>query len=275
LARLRSIIDPSKATPLDQVRVRVTSSEVPAAVASDPLDAITAVSNVLDVWHDWGHDLQKISNDKTAVGWFGAHVLDRHKPDDGIRALWSVQDAADRWGVERVPAKSERPWEPDDEVEYEHTPVTEWFDPLLTLMQAAGRVDRSQRTVRKWIDRGDLEPRTTVRFPDGTVQHGFYASEVDRAAEKAEARRMANLSGRGIMTGAAWQAAQQSITDAQVEAAARAEFEHVRARRPADHGPYSTWEQQDDEYREYCRRIARAGLEAALVAAIEGNKTHG
>ena len=70
---------------------------------------------------------------------------------------------------------------------------------------------------------------------------------------------------------AAGQAAQQSITDAQVEAAARAEFEHVRARRPADHGPYSTWEQQDDEYREYCRRIARAGLEAALVAAIEGN----
>jgi hypothetical protein len=34
-----------------------------------------------------------------------------------------------------------------------------------------------------------------LRNPDGSVLMVFYASDIDNAAEKAEARRLANLSG--------------------------------------------------------------------------------
>lgn len=158
LARLRSIIDPSKATPLDQVRVRVMSSEPAAAVASDPLDAITNIGEVLGVWESFHRDLQHISNDKTAAEWMGAHVLDRHKPEDGIRQLWSVQDAVDQWGVERVPAKGEHPWEPDDEREEIVTPIPEWGDDSLITKVQAAQVAGSGATLRRWVRRGLLAP---------------------------------------------------------------------------------------------------------------------
>lgn len=53
------------------------------------------------------------------------------------------------------------------------------------------------------------------------------------------------------------------VTDTEVEAAARAAFEHVRGLRPADHGPYATWEENPEDYREYLRGIHRAALDAA------------
>jgi hypothetical protein len=158
LARLRSIIDPSKATPLDQVRVRVMSSEPAAAVASDPLDAIAAVEGVLQVWFEWGEDLKRISNDLDAVTWMGAHLLERHRPDDGIRAAWSVQDAVDQWGVERVPAKGEKPWEPDDEREEIVTPVREWGPDSLVTREVAEGIAGSASTLRRWVKNGDVQP---------------------------------------------------------------------------------------------------------------------
>lgn len=190
LARLRSIIDPSKATPLDQVRVRVMSTEPAAAVAADPLDAIAAVEGVLDVWAAWSKDLQRISNDLEAASWMGVHVLDRHKADDGLRELWSVQDAVDRWGVERREKdKYVFPDEPDREEEV--TPVREFFDPTLTVKQAAERKGVTQQAVRKWVALGVLVPRMKVKGPRGSVMHLFYASEIDAAADLMEERAKA------------------------------------------------------------------------------------
>lgn len=53
------------------------------------------------------------------------------------------------------------------------------------------------------------------------------------------------------------------ITDEMVEAAARASFEHLRTSRPADHGPYPSWEEEREDYRQYLRNMHRPALEAA------------
>jgi len=62
------------------------------------------------------------------------------------------------------------------------------------------------------------------------------------------------------------------ITDDMVERAASAGFEHIRAQRPADHGPYPGWDSQTDDYRNYLRGIARAELEAALNPRQDENQ---
>lgn len=54
------------------------------------------------------------------------------------------------------------------------------------------------------------------------------------------------------------------VTDEMVERAAKAGHEHLRSRRPADRGPYESWEGLDENFREYLRGIQRAALEAAL-----------
>ena len=53
------------------------------------------------------------------------------------------------------------------------------------------------------------------------------------------------------------------VTDEMVEAAARASFEHLRTSRPADHGPYPSWEEEREDYRQYLRNMHRPALEAA------------
>lgn len=47
---------------------------------------------------------------------------------------------------------------------------------------------------------------------------------------------------RGYIAGAS-----RPVTDEMVEAAARASFEHLRASRPADHGPYPSWEEERED----------------------------
>ena len=63
-------------------------------------------------------------------------------------------------------------------------------------------------------------------------------------------------------------------TEAQVEAAAKAGHEYLRAKRPATHGPYDSWEELDEEYREYLRGIHRAALVAAARVAPQAESGH-
>ena len=61
-----------------------------------------------------------------------------------------------------------------------------------------------------------------------------------------------------------------------IEAAARAGYEYLRAKRPETHGPYDSWEELDESYREYLRGVQRAALSAAgfrLPALVEPEAT--
>lgn len=157
LGRLRSLADPSKATPMDEAHFRSTTVEAKAPAGVDLLDALHAVEAVASVWEAWGMDLRKVQNDLGAVEYFGAHVLDRHPAVDGLRTAWSVQDAVDQWGVERR-EKNRRPFEDDaDERAEIATPVREWNDPILTRAEAE-EVAGSPRTLSRWIKDGLIAP---------------------------------------------------------------------------------------------------------------------
>ena len=188
LGRLWSLADPMKAQVLNPVRVSSSSTEPPAPVGADLLDAITVVSEVVEAWMSWRQDLAGISNDLVAVEWFGPRVLDRHPEEDGIRAAWSVQDAKSKWGIERRDRDS-FVYPTDEDEEEESAPVREWYDPLLTVAQAAERHKLTQRAVQKWVTKGLIEPVARSRGPRGSVLTYFYASAVDAAAKTAEANR--------------------------------------------------------------------------------------
>ena len=161
LARLRSLVDPAKAKPTDQ---QPTGS--PSARAEpfdvDVIDAHAVVLDVLATWSAWGSDLRAISNDLAAVEWMGHMLLDRHRPVDGVREAWSVQDAVDRWGVERR-VRPPVPFEEDEDGELEAVPIAEWGDPLISREDAAFRVGVTVRTIRRWERREMLAPVATTR----------------------------------------------------------------------------------------------------------------
>lgn len=163
IARLRSLADPSKATPTDQPpRGRGQQSEAPAPVGSDLLDAIIACELVWSHWVAWGEDLQVMSNRVDAMHVFG-WLLDRHKPVDGIRPWWSVQDAVDQWGVERRPGKHERPWSPDpNSEEVASWPVREWGRDQLVSRRDAWRLAESERTFQRWVQQELIEPAAQI-----------------------------------------------------------------------------------------------------------------
>lgn len=183
VGRLTAIADPLKATVLDQVRVRASATEPPAVVGSDILDAL----NTLEAVADWGYaDLAQHTNDRVTVEWLVEHVLERHKPVDGLRAAWSVQDVKDQWGVERQ--TTDVYVFPDEEDGEEAHPIQEWYDPLLTLRQAAARWNLTQRAVQKWVAKGILEPVAKLR-ENGQVVSYFRTSAIDEAAREMKTRR--------------------------------------------------------------------------------------
>lgn len=154
LARLRSIGDPTKATAYDDVKVgRAPSAAAPSApIGDDLLDAIRAVETAVP-WAS--EDLTPLSNDLDAITWLGALLLDRHAPlEDGTRTAWSVQDAVDRWGVERKPKPGEV-FEDDDERAELTEPVPEWGDPIVGRADAE-RIAGSPRTLSRWVKNGDV-----------------------------------------------------------------------------------------------------------------------
>ncbi|MEX8058726.1 MerR family transcriptional regulator [Microbacterium sp. 16-032] len=173
-----------------------SSPEPPAPIGEDVIDATVAVRAAVAYF---AAGLSEVSNDLVAMEWLGPLVLDRHPADEeGVRERWSIQDAADRWGAERgdvhrFPA-GVRPNAPagsfaraDDEEA--HAPVREWYDPLLTVKQAAKRVGVTEQAVRLWVSKGLLVPATKARGPRGSVLSYFYASKVDAVDTSLEEKR--------------------------------------------------------------------------------------
>lgn len=150
LARLRSIADPAKATPTDQAPSGRTSTEPPAPVGADILDAI-AIVQVAALWSE--EHLRAVANHRLEILALGELLLERHPEVDGLREHWSVQDAVDRWGVERRD-RNTVPWA-DDEPAEELTAeaVREWGDPVMTRGDIAKRIGRSERTLQIWEKR--------------------------------------------------------------------------------------------------------------------------
>ncbi|MCC2031817.1 hypothetical protein [Microbacterium allomyrinae] len=187
-----------------------SASSASAPIADDLADALHAVEQVMDVWLAYGRDLDWIATHERAATWIAEHVLDWHVEVDGIRGGWSVLDAMRQWGVERRDRHADPLTEATQRTSADRTlsrfsdresdehviaraPVTEWYDPLLPLTDAAERAEVSQRQFRRWVQADVLKPATTSRDSRGTVTRWFYASTVDAAAETMKARRHAGI----------------------------------------------------------------------------------
>lgn len=189
LGRLRSLADPSKATPTDQPRSRSVAVEAPAPVADDLLDAIHAMRVVLRTWDEWGRDLTPMQNQRRTVDWLGAAVLDRHEPVDGIRPWWSVQDATDRWGVERRD-RAPRVVDGEDDGELSVTPVAEWGNPIVGRADAE-KLAGSASTLRRWVKAGEVEPQGVI-YIAGVRVALYRRADLSAARERMEARQSAS-----------------------------------------------------------------------------------
>ncbi|TCJ28747.1 hypothetical protein E0W80_04405 [Microbacterium sp. PI-1] len=181
IGRVRSLADPMKATPTDKAPGgRSSATEPPAPIDADLIDAL-AVLEKLEPW--WHVPLSDYSNDLEVMTWLGEVVLDRHPEVEGLREGWSVADAMAKWGAER---RTDVFIYPDDEGhdQPEAVPVREWYDPLLTLQQAAKRAKVSQRQVQRWVQKEAVTVVAQHRGPRGSVMKYVHASAVDAAAEE-------------------------------------------------------------------------------------------
>ena len=182
LGRLRSLADPLKATPTDNLRTGgapVFGPREPNPV--DLLDAITAVETVYGFYVSWGSDLAKHANDVEDITYLWEMVAARHLPKDGVRLAWSVQDAIDQWGVERR-TTNDQPWqEPEEDTEELVGRFNDWAgrDQLMSRIDAAKAVEISESTMRRMERAGLLVP---WRVKDGNVNRvRFVLSEVEAA----------------------------------------------------------------------------------------------
>lgn len=163
MGRLQSLADPLKATPTDKAPGwRAAAVEPPAPVDADLLDALNDVWHTLHSWERFADQrtleavLPDLVNDAEHVRVLGIGFLDRHPPFEGLRDFWSLQDAVDKWGVERR-TKGEPTWEVPDDVDEEAVPRPEWGDPLLNRDDAA-KVAGSLRTLRRWRKNEQITP---------------------------------------------------------------------------------------------------------------------
>jgi hypothetical protein len=180
IGRVRSLADPMKATPTDKAPGgRSSAIEPPAPIDADLIDALNVLQR-LEPW--WDVTLSDYSNDLEVITWLGEVVLDRHPEIAGERDGWSVADAMAKWGVERRTDVHVFP-DDDPEGEPESAPVREWYDPLLTMQQAANRAQVTQRQVQRWVRNGSLEVIAQHRGPRGSLIRYVYASAVDATAE--------------------------------------------------------------------------------------------
>ena len=194
MGRLWSLADPMKATPTDKAPGgRSASVEAPAPVDADLLDAINEISRRLWDWEKFVSPLAleaalpELVNVVEHVEALGRGFLDRHPLVDGVREVWSVQDAVDKWGVERRTDAFVYPDDDADEIELQ--PVREWYDPLLTVQQAATRAKVSQRQVQRWVQKETVAVVAQHRGPRGSVMKYVQASAVDAAAETMRANQ--------------------------------------------------------------------------------------
>ncbi len=219
LGRIRSLSDPTKAMQIAPVKISSRPVEAAAPVGPDLLDA---ADTILANLRDWAHSvvaglpwharysgmtavsayrlasrytraivgqLDQITADPARALRFAEAVTVVHPEVDGERLAWSIADALHRWGVER----RDRHVHPDVDAvpdrEESVAPVREWYDPLLTIKDAAQRHGLSAQAIRKWTASGELPVAARVRGPRGSVMLWVKASDVDRVAKAMEERR--------------------------------------------------------------------------------------
>lgn len=217
VGRMRSASDQAKAVVYQPAKVLAAAGAAKAPEQS-PADVIDAIRDVLVTLRAWATtvdaatpfvshrgftdddeltaaavyaeailaQLDVIANDAQWGPALHDELLDRHEEATLSGRVWSLADARARWGAERRTARTVAHVYPvsDDDGIVERQPVTEWYDPLLTIAQAAKRVERSQRTVEIWIEKDELAVAMRVRLPDGTVMKSVYASAVDAVAAR-------------------------------------------------------------------------------------------
>lgn len=217
LGRMRSIADPTKAVVYSAVRATSAREENPAPIGSDLLDAISQVSANLrswsmhvdpDSWWALGAraavgpvrafkdartcvdgivgGLDRIVNDRDLVLSLAEAVLVTHPETVEGGRVWSVADAMSRWGAERRSPDSEYQADVFEELVSD---VPEWEDPLVPLAEAAKRVEKSERTLRRWVGEDLVLVERRSRGPRGSVIRWVRMSDVLEAYRVSESRR--------------------------------------------------------------------------------------
>ncbi|WP_242086016.1 hypothetical protein [Microbacterium lacticum] len=152
-----------------------------APVGADLLDAIATVEYVAEYLD--ADTLRHVSNDRERILQVSELVIERHPDVGGERAAWSVQDAVDRWGVERRD-RSKTVWEPDVDGEIASFNVHEHGDPLVSLQDAAALVGETRFKVARWERKGLLARAATIPGPRGSRKAMYRLSEVRAVWER-------------------------------------------------------------------------------------------
>lgn len=220
VGRLRSLSDPTKAMLIEPVKVFTRAVEAIAPVGPDLLDA---ADEILSNLRDWAHSvaavdvpwharfsgmgsvaayrlaaeysdaiithLATITLDPVRTIRLAEAVTVPHPEVEGERDSWSIADAMDRWGAERRDRHVHPDVDAEPDREDSSQPVREWYDPILTIKDAAARHKVTSRAVQRWISSGDLVVAARMRGPKGTVMMWVKASEVDEVAARMEEKR--------------------------------------------------------------------------------------
>lgn len=219
IGRIRSLSDPAKAMQIAPVKVSSRPVEAVAPVGPDLLDAADAILGNLRDWvHHLGRGaapfhrrlsgmdavtayrlaveysnllvkhLEELTADPALVVDLAEAIIVVHPEVEGERPAWSVADAVQRWGVERRDRHVHPDVDAEPDREISAQPVREWYDPTLSVKDAAARVGVKPGTVRKWVAMGDLPVAMRARGPRGSIMLMLHASQVDRVAEMMSAR---------------------------------------------------------------------------------------
>lgn len=192
--RLGSLADPMKATPTDKQPGGKTSTEPPAPINADLLDAIRDITRTVVAWTGFtGHRtideaFDDIANDVEDMTRFGEGWLNRTTVDeDGIRPFWTVADAMAKWGPERR-TKGEPDWV-DDVSGEEVEAIPEWGDQLLNRVDS-DRLAGSPSTLRRWVQKGLITAVGTA-YVAGRRTTLFRRSELIRVKAAQEEKQQA------------------------------------------------------------------------------------
>ncbi|MFB7843611.1 hypothetical protein [Microbacterium sp. NPDC056052] len=196
IGRLRSLADPTKATPTDKAPGGGGSSEPLAPVDAELLDAL---NDLVTTWGAWQafvfpqsleQAVDSLVNDHHHVEDLATGFMDRNELDaDGIRGFWSFADARAKWGVERR-TKGEPAWAAEtDDAAGTPLPVAELGDPMLTRVQAE-EFAGTARTLQRWRRKGLVEPARTVTIAGARVAM-FRLSDLRRVRDSIKIGRPA------------------------------------------------------------------------------------
>lgn len=222
VARLRSLSDPAKAMQIAAVKISSRPVEAVAPVGPDLLDA---ADTILANLRDWAHHvrtgalpfhsrlsgmdpvtayrlaaeysrlllthLEQLTSHPGKVVDLAEAIIVVHPEVEGERPAWSIADAVHRWGVERRDRHVHPDVDADPDREESAQPVREWYDPTLSVKDAAERAGVAPSSIRRWVSSGDLPVAMRARGPRGSIMLMVHASQVDRvAAEMQEGRNV-------------------------------------------------------------------------------------